>query len=58
VIPHGSLLTEVWGSEYRDEIDYLRTYIRYLRQKIEVDPAQPRYLLTRPGLGYLLAEEP
>lgn len=57
VIPHGSLLTDVWGSEYRDEIDYLRTYIRYLRQKIEVDPAQPRYLLTRPGLGYLLSDE-
>lgn len=55
VITHSALLTEVWGTDYRDEIDYLRTYIRYLRQKIEPDPAHPRYLVTTPGVGYRLA---
>jgi two-component system KDP operon response regulator KdpE len=52
---HAALLTEVWGAEYRDEIDYLRTYMRYLRRKLEPDPAQPRFLLTVPGVGYRLA---
>jgi two-component system, OmpR family, KDP operon response regulator KdpE len=55
VIPHPTLLTEVWGIEYEDEIEYLRTYIRYLRKKIEPDPANPRYLRTRQGIGYYLA---
>lgn len=55
VMTHTDLLTEVWGADYRDEIDYLRTYIRYLRQKIEPDPAEPRYLVTTPGVGYRLA---
>lgn len=58
VIPHDQLLAEVWGAEYRDEVEYLRTYIRYLRQKLERDPAHPAHLLTEPGVGYLLAGEP
>jgi two-component system KDP operon response regulator KdpE len=45
----------VWGPEYRDDIDYLRAYIRYLRRKLEVDPSNPRYILTSPGVGYMLA---
>jgi two-component system KDP operon response regulator KdpE len=57
VMTHTALLTEVWGIEYRDEVDYLRTYIRYLRQKLEPDPANPRYLITRPGVGYSLSTE-
>lgn len=57
VMTHTALLVEVWGSDYRDEIDYLRTYIRYLRRKIEPEPANPRYLLTTPGVGYRLATE-
>lgn len=57
VVPHSSLLTEVWGPEYRDEVDYLRTYIRYLRQKLEPDPANPRYLVTTPGVGYRLVTD-
>lgn len=52
---HTDLLQEVWGSEFRDQLDYLRTYIRYLRKKIEPDPANPRYILTVPGVGYRLA---
>jgi two-component system KDP operon response regulator KdpE len=49
---HQMLLTKVWGPEYRDESHYLRLYITYLRQKIEPDPASPRYILTERGVGY------
>ena len=55
VMLHEELLSRVWGPDYRDEVEYLRAYIRYLRRKIEDDPAQPRYILSRPGIGYLLA---
>ena len=55
VMLHQDLLTKVWGPEYRDDIDYLRAYIRYLRRKLEPDPSKPRYILTSPGVGYLLA---
>jgi two-component system KDP operon response regulator KdpE len=54
VMLHQDLLTAVWGSEYRDDIDYLRAYIRYLRQKLEENPHEPRYILTTPGVGYTL----
>jgi DNA-binding response OmpR family regulator len=54
VILHEQLLTAVWGAEYRDDLDYLRAYIRYLRRKLENDPANPRYILTSPGVGYML----
>ena len=57
VLLHGELLARVWGPEYRDEVDYLWTYVRYLRQKIEPDPAHPRYLLSEPGVGYVLASD-
>ncbi len=49
---HEMLLTKVWGPEYREESHYLRLYITYLRQKIEEDPANPRYILTERGVGY------
>jgi two-component system KDP operon response regulator KdpE len=54
VVLHQDLLTTVWGTEYRDDIDYLRAYIRYLRRKLEVDPSNPQYILTSPGVGYML----
>ena len=54
VLSHADLLTRVWGPEYRDDLDYLRAYIRYLRRKLEVDPANPQYILTQPGIGYYL----
>ncbi len=48
------LLSKVWGPEYRDDLGYLRAYIRYLRRKLEPDPSNPRYILTSPGAGYML----
>jgi two-component system KDP operon response regulator KdpE len=52
VMNHEQLLTKVWGPEYREETHYLRLYITYLRQKIEEDPANPKYILTERGIGY------
>jgi len=56
VMTHEMLLTKVWGPEYRDETSYLRLYITYLRQKIEPDPAHPKYILTERGVGYRFTE--
>ena len=53
VILHRELLRAVWGPEYGEESEYLRVYVRYLRQKLEPNPANPRYLLTQPGAGYI-----
>jgi len=53
IMMHKELLTRVWGLEYQDESEYLRAYIRHLRQKIEPDPHQPKYILSKPGIGYL-----
>jgi len=55
VLLHEQLLTAVWGPEYVNDIDYLRAYVRYLRRKIEPHPSKPRYILTTPGVGYMLA---
>jgi len=52
VMTHENLLSKVWGYEYRQESQYVRLYIRYLRQKIEPDPDHPRYILTERGVGY------
>lgn len=52
VLTHEMLLEQVWGPEWRGELHQLRVYVARLRQKIEPDPATPRYLLTRPGFGY------
>ncbi|UCC62643.1 MAG: response regulator transcription factor [Anaerolineae bacterium] len=52
VMSHETLLSKVWGHEYRDESHLLRLYITYLRKKVEVDPANPQYILTERGLGY------
>jgi two-component system KDP operon response regulator KdpE len=61
VVLHEDLLTQVWGPEYRNDIDYLRAYVRYLRRKLEPNPADPQYILNSPGVGYMLScpeEEP
>jgi two-component system KDP operon response regulator KdpE len=57
VMTHEHLLKEVWGPAYGDEAHYLRIYIHQLRQKIEKDPARPKYLLTEVGVGYRLRDE-
>jgi len=46
------LLAEVWGPQYREESNYLRVHMAHLRRKLEPSPAQPRYLITEPGMGY------
>ena len=51
-LTHISLLRAVWGAEYGGELEYLRTYVRMLRKKIEEDPARPQYILTEPWVGY------
>jgi two-component system, OmpR family, KDP operon response regulator KdpE len=56
VITHKQLLTEIWGPGSAHETHYLRVYMNQLRQKIEVDPAQPRYLITEPAIGYRLTD--
>jgi len=55
VMLHEQLLKAVWGPEYRDDVDYLRAYIRYLRRKLEADPSEPKLILTQQGVGYMLA---
>jgi DNA-binding response OmpR family regulator len=53
---HARILGAVWGVEYGSELEYLRTYVRQLRKKLEDDPAEPRYLLTDAGYGYRFAD--
>ncbi|MBN1440698.1 MAG: response regulator transcription factor [Anaerolineales bacterium] len=56
VVTHDQLLAKVWGYEYREETHYLRLYVNYLRQKLENDPADPKYILTERGVGYRFAD--
>ena len=52
VLTYDQILSRVWGYEYRDEPHYVRLYVNYLRQKLEKDPANPKYILTERGIGY------
>ena len=52
ILPHRVMLEQIWGWEYTDDLDYLRIYVLHLRQKIEPEMSQPRYILTEPGVGY------
>lgn len=54
VLSHTQLLTQVWGSEYRDDRDYLWAYVRHLRRKLEPDPEHPTHIRSEPGYGYVL----
>jgi DNA-binding response OmpR family regulator len=56
LLTHETLLSRVWGPEYRDEDQYVRLYITYLRQKIEKDPKNPVYIISERGLGYRFKE--
>jgi DNA-binding response OmpR family regulator len=51
-LSYQTLLARIWGHEYRDEIQYVHLYVTYLRQKIEPDQQNPRYILTKRGVGY------
>lgn len=51
-IAHRELLQAVWGPDYGDEVEYLRVFVKQLRKKIEPRPADPKYLLTEPWVGY------
>ncbi|MHB1936441.1 MAG: response regulator transcription factor [Acidobacteriaceae bacterium] len=57
-VTYGRLLSSVWGADYRNEVDYLRTFVRQLRKKIEDNPSNPKYLLTDAYIGYRFAEDP
>jgi two-component system, OmpR family, KDP operon response regulator KdpE len=56
VVTYSKLLTAVWGAECREEVEYLRTFVRQLRKKIEDDPSNPVYLLTDVYVGYRFAD--
>ena len=56
VVTYAKLLTAVWGAECREEVEYLRTFVRQLRKKIEDDPSNPLYLLTDVYVGYRFAD--
>ena len=55
VLSHQQILEKVWGPEYIDNVDYTKLFVWRLRQKIEPDPANPRYILTERGIGYRMA---
>ena len=56
VVTYAKLLTAVWGADSREEVEYLRTFVRQLRRKIEDDPSSPVYLLTDVSVGYRFAD--
>ncbi|HTY66760.1 MAG TPA: response regulator [Alphaproteobacteria bacterium] len=57
VVTHQQILKEVWGPAHVEDTQYLRVYVGQLRQKLEPDPEQPKYLTTEPGVGYRLRED-
>lgn len=56
VVTHKQILTAVWGAAHENDTQYLRVYVGQLRQKIEPNPSDPRFILTEPGIGYRLAD--
>lgn len=56
VMTYAQILKNVWGPGYEDSPSYVKVYVRRLRQKIEVDPSQPRCIQTRWGVGYCMAK--
>ncbi|MEA3459866.1 MAG: response regulator transcription factor [Chloroflexota bacterium] len=58
VLTTRQILERVWGPEYVDDVDYVKLYIWRLRQKIESEPSQPKYILTERGIGYRFAKSP
>jgi two-component system, OmpR family, KDP operon response regulator KdpE len=58
LVTHRQLLHEVWGPGFENETHYLRVHVAHIRAKIEPEPARPKYLITEPGVGYRLRDEP
>jgi two-component system KDP operon response regulator KdpE len=58
VLLHEQLLVSVWGEKNRNDVDYLRSYIHILRRKLEGTPQNPKLILSKPGVGYMLVSEP
>jgi len=56
ILTHQTLLNEIWGPAHKDDTQYLRVFVRQLRQKLGDDPAAPRYILNEPGVGYRLLD--
>jgi two-component system KDP operon response regulator KdpE len=56
VVPHSGLAEAVWGTEYPDAANSLKVYVRRLREKLESDPGHPRVIVTKAGIGYMLAK--
>jgi two-component system KDP operon response regulator KdpE len=56
VVTHRQILTAVWGPAHERDTQYLRVYVGQLRQKIEPNPSDPRFVLTEPGIGYRLLD--
>jgi two-component system, OmpR family, KDP operon response regulator KdpE len=58
VLTHKQILTAVWGPAHTEDTQYLRVYIGHLRQKVEQNPDDPKVIITEPGIGYRVSEEP
>jgi len=55
-VTHVKLLRSIWGPEYGTELDYLRSFVKALRKKIELNPSEPQYIVTEPWIGYRLCD--
>ncbi len=56
VLTHNAILSHIWGAQYIDRPEYVRVHVAQLRQKLEANPASPKYILTEPAVGYRLAD--
>ncbi|HMN87666.1 MAG TPA: winged helix-turn-helix domain-containing protein, partial [Bauldia sp.] len=56
ILTHGQLLREVWGKAHEHDTQYLRVFMSQLRHKLDDDPADPKYILNEPGVGYRMLD--
>jgi DNA-binding response OmpR family regulator len=52
VLTHRQILDKIWGSDYSDDVDYVKLFVYRLRRKVEPDPKQPKYIISERGIGY------